>query len=264
MENTQIIEQKFLGIVDADILAYRVAAASENDSLESATDSLDGFINSIVKNTKCKRYIFLLSSSDNYRKMVGKTKEYKGNRKDIVRPKYLKPLRKYLIEVYKGIIVTDGITGYEADDGVAALADRYKGDSIIISTDKDLKQLEGLYYNPVKNTTVETSTKEATRNLAKQLMTGDSTDNIPGLPKIGDKKAEKFLAEADEEGIGYFYKAFLVYKQLGFNHEYLQEQLDLLRMRKDIYIDFESSFVELECVENEQDSSFDYDLEELL
>ena len=36
--------------------------------------------------------------------------------------------------------------------------------------------------------------EQAAFNLWKQVLTGDSTDNIPGVPKVGERKAEKLLA----------------------------------------------------------------------
>jgi 5'-3' exonuclease len=43
------------------------------------------------------------------------------------------------------------------------------------------------------------SEEEAIRWFYMQLLMGDSTDNIPGIPKVGPVKAAKALAEFDNE-----------------------------------------------------------------
>jgi 5'-3' exonuclease len=66
-------------------------------------------------------------------------------------------------------------------------------DSIIISIDKDLDQIPGLKYNWVKDVGYNITPEQGYYNLCMQIMSGDSTDNIPGLPGIGPGKAAKAL-----------------------------------------------------------------------
>lgn len=95
--------------------------------------------------------------------------------------------------------------GYEADDVITHLAVEYyrKGwDTIIVSADKDFVQLinDGItMYNVSKNVVV---TKEncqqhyeyTPRQCVDYLcLVGDDSDNIPGYPGIGPKKAMQFL-----------------------------------------------------------------------
>ena len=70
--------------------------------------------------------------------------------------------------------------------------------------------------------------EEAIKNFYKQLLTGDRTDNIPGIKGIGDKKADKILDGLEEEED--LYRAVLeVYK---YNRDYLLEQGRLLWIRR--------------------------------
>jgi 5'-3' exonuclease len=66
-------------------------------------------------------------------------------------------------------------------------------DSIIVTIDKDLLQIPGSHYNFVKCEFKEVTEEEGQYFFYKQLMMGDSTDNIGGCPGIGPKKAEKAL-----------------------------------------------------------------------
>ena len=99
---------------------------------------------------------------------------------------------------------------YEADDLIAALAERCRSEGRecwIVSSDKDLLQLVG---GPVRALRPERDTScrsmgpeeveaewgvQPLRILDYLSLTGDSSDNIPGVPGIGDKTALKLLAE---------------------------------------------------------------------
>ena len=61
--------------------------------------------------------------------------------------------------------------------------------------------IPGLHYNHMHEVHYEITPKEAAYVFAKQLLTGDTTDNIPGLPKIGAAKAEKLLEGVETEGL---------------------------------------------------------------
>jgi len=82
----------------------------------------------------------------------------------------------------------------EADDLLAIEQTRLgPHDSIILSIDKDLDQVPGLKYNFMHNIGYDVVQKQADYNFCAQLLTGDTTDNIPGLPKVGPKTAAKIL-----------------------------------------------------------------------
>ena len=71
------------------------------------------------------------------------------NRKDSYRPMLLNPLKEYLAENY----TTFQRPQLEADDVMGILATRKQKEPtrfIIISTDKDLKQIPSHHYNPDK------------------------------------------------------------------------------------------------------------------
>jgi DNA polymerase-1 len=113
------------------------------------------------------------------------------------------------------------VDGYEADDIIAALADKCrqaKRQCYVISSDKDLLQLvgEGTYaLRPAKTEKVKTAGSDQNTGLVWEIigpaevkaewgvgpdkvldllsLTGDSSDNIPGVKGIGEKTAVELI-----------------------------------------------------------------------
>jgi DNA polymerase-1 len=100
--------------------------------------------------------------------------------------------------------------GYEADDLIAALATRARAEGRecwIVSGDKDLLQLVGgsvkalrpdssFAYKPYGPEDVATEWGVAPDRILDYLsLTGDASDNVPGVSGIGDKTALKLLTE---------------------------------------------------------------------
>lgn len=130
------------------------------------------------------RRIFLTGDT-NYREEAATILPYKGNRTQ-PKPLHWKAIRKYLIDKCDAEI-TDG---NEADD---ALGIYQTDDTIICTIDKDLDMIPGTHYNWDKDIIYEISTQDSIYNFYHQLLTGDSVDNIPGIPGIGDKRADMIL-----------------------------------------------------------------------
>ena len=71
---------------------------------------------------------------------------------------------------------------------------KHDGSTVIASPDKDvLFQNAGTHFNFRTAEMVKVSPEEANIFLWKQTLMGDPTDGIPGLPKIGEKTAAKWL-----------------------------------------------------------------------
>ena len=97
--------------------------------------------------------------------------------------------------------------GFEADDLIATyarLAHEAGGDTTIISSDKDLMQLVGdtvSMYDPMKDReikvpeVIEKWGVPPEKMIDLQALTGDSVDNVPGVPGIGPKTAAQLLEE---------------------------------------------------------------------
>jgi len=97
--------------------------------------------------------------------------------------------------------------GFEADDIIATyarLACEAGADTTIISSDKDLMQLVGetvSMYDPMKDReikvpeVIEKWGVTPDKMIDLQALTGDSVDNVPGVPGIGPKTAAQLLEQ---------------------------------------------------------------------
>lgn len=177
--------------VDGDIIAYRTAAVCE-EHFEGACESIiDTTLHDIASETGISKMRIYLSGRNNFRNKVAVTKPYKGNRATMVRPKFLDFCKDYLVKNYNAI----HMHGYEADDGIAS--DMVQNGAIHCGIDKDIKQIPGKHYNYVNKEWDNISVKQAILNLYRQVLTGDTSDNIPGLPRVGAKTAEKVIINAE-------------------------------------------------------------------
>jgi hypothetical protein len=132
--------------------------------------------------------LLFLSGSTNYRHRIASRAPYKGNRSSSVPPTHLRSIRAHLVEKHKATVSE----GEEADDLLGIAMTAYP-DSILCSIDKDLMQLPGRHYNFVTKEEVTVTPKEAAINFYSQVLSGDATDNVPGLTGIGPVKARKAL-----------------------------------------------------------------------
>jgi hypothetical protein len=142
----------------------------------------------------------LLGGPDNFRYDVATVKPYKGNRKDAAKPYHYQAIRNYMTDKWMAKVVT----GREADDELSILAHRAVEDSqdfIVATIDKDLDQVPGWHYDYVKKVFYSVDHEEGALLFWKQVLSGDSTDNIPGATRIGDAAATKLLDQWSSEGL---------------------------------------------------------------
>ena len=116
----------------------------------------------------------------------------------------IRPLHQIIEKMGFPVIVEDGV---EADDVIGTLAQNLEkqGYQIIISTgDKDMAQLVTdniVLYDSMKNVTTDVAGVLQRYQISPHLMIdylalmGDSSDNIPGVPKVGHKTAVKWLQD---------------------------------------------------------------------
>lgn len=149
-------------------------------------------IEEIKNNTQATVFTIYLSGENNFRKKIPYPVEYKGGRPE--KPVRLPDIRKHLIERH-GAIVTDG---YEADDAIGIFAYANPG-CVIASVDKDLRMLEGLHYHLDRKDFTSVNWLEATQFFYRQMLIGDRVDNVIGIPKVGEKTAEKFIDKLLQE-----------------------------------------------------------------
>lgn len=174
-------------LLDADFLVYRVGFSTQEEEETDAHARLIEQFNTIVYfDLSCEGYKAYITGKKNFRYDIAVTHPYKGNRKDFVKPKHYDYLRNLLMRM--GAEMTDGI---EADDAVGI--ESFKDNYWIVHQDKDLDQLPGWHYNPVKQLKYYVTEFDGLYNFYKQLLVGDRVDNIVGLHGIGPVKATKIL-----------------------------------------------------------------------
>ena len=195
-------------LVDGSSYLYRAFYALPNLTTVSgfSTGAIHGVINMINKLIKTYEPKYLSVIFD----PKGKTfrhdiyKEYKANRKPmpIELSEQVPPLINFIKAL--GISVLQ-VPDVEADDVIATLATKLsskKNQVIISSGDKDLAQLVTQYtvlINSMDDKVLdEAGVKEKFGVLPNQILdylmlVGDSSDNIPGVQKVGPKKAAELL-----------------------------------------------------------------------
>lgn len=169
-----------------------IELAAQEDYLSHALGNAKQMVQDAISEFDRDKARFFLTGSGNYREHIATLAPYKGNRTNR-KPKYYKELRDYLVRQWGAEIVE----GMEADDMVSILqyARKDRG-TVIVSIDKDLSNTPGFSYNPRKKEFKYITLPEADTNFWKQVATGDRTDNILGLDKIGPKTVEKAMADA--------------------------------------------------------------------
>ena len=199
-------QKEKVGLIDADILAYKVAAVNEtridwdqdknisqySNDIEVAITAIDIQIGKWMKLLDLTSVVICLTDKNNFRSKI--LDSYKENRRGLIKPLLLQPLKDYMAEHYQSYIRPD----LEADDIMGILSTHptlYPGEKIIISSDKDLTQIPGWYFNPDKDTKARLITKEEGDYFHHlQTLQGDPADGYKGCPGIGPKKAEFILA----------------------------------------------------------------------
>ena len=191
-----------------------------------ALNAADAIIKRILKGTGVSDYRLFIEGAGNYRKDLAVTHEYKGNRKDIEKPKHLQSVRQHLINKWNAELVT----GIETDDMLGIK--QQDSDTCICSIDKDLNMIRGWHYDFVKDEKYYVHQHEGDKWFLSQLLTGDSTDNIIGLKGVGVKTAAKILDAVDPEGDWSLYYTKCLGIILKKYNEFFGEDVGLDRLKE--------------------------------
>jgi hypothetical protein len=201
-------------LIDGDILRYEIGFGANTMASGSGLDwtpwrmvedLLYARIDEIMKGCEATSYQLYLTEGRTFRYDLAKSRPYKGNRPDN-KPGHFDNLTSHMIHIMGARVVRH----IEADDQLAIdhLADPQ---TILCSRDKDLRQVPGYFYSwelgrqPSYRAEIGTyghlqleKGKLSGSGLcffAAQVLMGDVTDNIPGLPGCGPVAAYKALKE---------------------------------------------------------------------
>ena len=193
-------------LIDCDFLAYKAAQACEegidfgNDVIVTQSN-FSGVLKIFEREIKKVKtammdddLILHFSSSKNFRKKI--YPDYKGHR-NRRKPLGYRRLVNHCRDNYNFVCRK----GLEADDsiGIDATNPKYMNeDFIVVSPDKDMKQIPGVLWNLTDD--VEEITKEdGDKWHLIQSLAGDPTDGYSGCPGIGVKRALELLNKHDSK-----------------------------------------------------------------
>ncbi len=205
---TKSVEQLYL--IDGSSYIYRAyhTLGSLSNSQGFPTGAVFGFTNMLMRTLREREPAFICVVFD----APGPTfrhdryADYKANR-----PPMPEDLRIQIPRIHELVAALEvpsiSVPGFEADDVIATLVDlgRSHGcEVVIVSGDKDLMQLVGdgvVMWDPQKNIAYDPSTVTEKFGVRPDqivdylALVGDSSDNVPGVPGVGQKTATQLLDE---------------------------------------------------------------------
>lgn len=178
-------------LIDGDIIAYHAVYSKEGKTVSGVTDKIDeimeGIFSACNSYNRDFRYSVYLTGQGNFRHEISPV--YKATRPK-EKPITLSLSKQYMVDKYNAVVTE----GQEADDAIAIEANKLGYDDVIIvSVDKDFKQLPCLLYNYRTGVWIKIDELGSKYNFWKQVLMGDRVDNIKGVEGIGVKTAEKIL-----------------------------------------------------------------------
>jgi DNA polymerase-1 len=209
-------DQKRLFLVDAYALIFRgYYAFIKNPRINSKgedTSAIMGFMNSLLDVIKRERpdHLAVCFDKGGSADRVEMFEAYKANRDET--PEGIKTAVPYIMEILKAMHIPIMVKeGYEADDVIGTLSKKAEKEgyqTFMVTPDKDFAQLvsENIFmYRPVFGGGYETwgipevqkkfEVTDPLQVIDFLGMMGDASDNIPGLPGVGEKTAKKFIAQ---------------------------------------------------------------------
>ncbi len=203
-------QPKRLYLIDGSSYIYRAYFAIRHlsNSKGFATNAVYGFINMLLKVVREQSpdhlAVIFDAKGPTFRKDI--YPEYKANRAKM--PEDLVPQIPIIKEIVKAFnMPAIEQAGFEADDIIATLAKKFAAEGMevtVVTGDKDLMQVVS------ERIVLLDTMKDKFSGLAEveerfggtpdkvievQALAGDSSDNVPGVPGIGEKTAVKLIKE---------------------------------------------------------------------
>ena len=208
-------DNKRVFLVDAFALIFRgYYAFIKNPRINSKgedTSAIMGFMNSLLDVIKRERpdHLAVCFDKGGSADRVELFADYKANRDET--PEGIRTAIPHIMAILKAMHIPIVVkAGFEADDIIGTLAKQAEKEgyqTFMVTPDKDFAQLvsENIFmYRPVFGGGYETwgipevqkkfEVTDPIQVIDFLGMMGDASDNIPGLPGVGEKTAKKFLA----------------------------------------------------------------------
>jgi DNA polymerase-1 len=248
-----------IALIDGDVIVYKAAWAAEQavewedgvhtlhvdpGTLAQIAETVLGQIERAIQPDKM--IVTLSEPGRLFRHDV--FEGYKANRKANRKPLAWKAARTYLEETTNAV----WRPRLEADDVMGILATGHtklapaSADRIVCSVDKDMRQVPGLHYDWTKDETVrEVSALDADAFFYAQVLAGDATDGIPGIPGVGMVKATKMLAVPQDDPRTVWEVIREAYEKRGLSEEYALTMARLVRILRAEDYDFNRKEIRL-------------------
>lgn len=196
-------------IIDGNNLMFRAFyALPQLSNFEGEiSNAVFGFTNMLTKVIKEINPKYIAVAFDISKKNFRHEKfaEYKGTRKPTPSELISQfPIAKDMLKKMNICVVEE--EGLEADDLIGCLSRQFDTENIIVSADRDSFQLINKNTSvmcPIKGITETTMVTvdnieefygvKATQVVDLKSLMGDSSDNIPGVPGVGEKSAKNFI-----------------------------------------------------------------------
>jgi DNA polymerase-1 len=206
---SNLAPRKRVFLVDGNSYLYRAFYATPHlsNSKGMPTNAVYAFISMIKKlmtaESPDRLVIVFDSKAPSFREEISKA--YKAQRPPM--PDNLSTQIPYVKKVIEamGIPILE-MEGFEADDIIGTIVSGLKGyddlETYIVTSDKDMVQLlseKVFIYDSMKNQLIGMKEAEEKFGVKPSLMVdylalcGDTSDNIPGVPGIGDKTARELI-----------------------------------------------------------------------
>jgi DNA polymerase-1 len=202
--------EKTIYLVDGSGYIYRAYHAVRNLSTRQGlpTNATFGFTNMLLKLLSEKNPEYMVMAFDakgpTFRHAI--YGEYKANRPPM--PEDLVEQIPYIKKVVEGFnICSIELAGYEADDIIGTIgrfAEKQGFRVVMVTGDKDFKQLispAASIWDPMRDRTVdyagfkEDFGLEPSQWIEIMALTGDTSDNIPGVPGVGEKTGLRLIRD---------------------------------------------------------------------
>ncbi|RZB34789.1 MAG: DNA polymerase I [Desulfobacteraceae bacterium Eth-SRB1] len=196
--------EKTLYMIDGSAYIYRAyhAIQSLTNSKGLPTNAAFGFTRMLLKliDDRAPEYIVMFFDAKGPTFRHEMYADYKANRPPM--PDDLSIQIPYIKEITKGFnMPVIEMPGYEADDLIGTfsrIAEKAGFNVVMVTGDKDFMQLvtdKAIIWDPMKEKTIDADVIRTTYGIEPQQMidvmglSGDTADNIPGVPGIGQKTA---------------------------------------------------------------------------
>jgi len=234
-------------LIDGDILLYNTTSACKHEAdwgdafvtvwfdKKEFTALIDTILSRWCRKFDTEDFTICLSDyHDPFRKRIDPT--YKEQREGNSKPTGYQWAHETLPDMYP----CASMPSLEADDvmGIMSTSGEFER-PIIISEDKDMRQIPGTLYVPRRDELVETTPHEGYRYHMLQTLVGDRVDNYPGCRGIGEVRAERILTAAAAAQLDFWVATVRAYRQSKQGDEFALRQARLSKILQHEDYDFE-------------------------